>query len=359
LLENFQIVISFYHLLLSNIAPPISSTMSAEKIIRDWQNKLFKPVYWLEGEENYIIDKVVEYAEHNILSESEASFNLTIFYGKDAAWADVVNACMRYPMFSERQVVLLKEAQQMRDIDKLEAYISKPLSSTVFVVSYKEKKVDGRSKLAKLLKEKGEVLSTKKMYDNQLPEWTSELVRSKGYSISPKAVQLLVNNIGNDLSRIDNEVKKVLVNLAQRKSISEDDIEKYVGISKDYNAFELQLAIARKDVAKAIQIIQYFDANPKAAPIQLILPTLYNLFSKTYMIFELNTPDEKAVAAGIGVSPYFVKDYMATAKSYGLQGVEKALLLLHQYNLRSVGVNDSGTSDASLLKEMVVKMVMS
>lgn len=331
--------------------------MSAEKIIRDWQNKIFKPVYWLEGEENYIIDKVVQYAEHNILSESEASFNLTVFYGKDAAWADVVNACMRYPMFSERQVVLLKEAQQMRDIDKLEAYISRPLISTVFVVSYKEKKVDGRSKLAKLLKEKGELLSTKKMYDNQLPEWTSELVRSKGYSISPKAVQLLVNNIGNDLSRIDNEVNKVLVNLSQRKSITEDDIEKYVGISKDFNAFELQLAVARKDIVKAIQIIQYFGANPKAAPIQLILPTLYNLFSKTYMIFELNSVEEKSVAASIGVSPYFVKDYVATAKAYGLAGVERALLLLHHYNLKSVGVNDSGTSDASLLKEMVVKIV--
>jgi DNA polymerase III subunit delta len=336
-----------------------SIIMSAEKIIRDWQSKIFKPVYWLEGEENYIIDKVVQYAEHNILSESEASFNLTVFYGKDALWADVVNACMRYPMFSERQVVLLKEAQQMRDLDKLEAYISKPLSSTVFIVSYKEKKVDGRSKLAKLLKEKGELLSTKKMYDNQLPEWTSELVRSKGYTISPKALHLLVNNIGNDLARIDNEVNKVLVNLSQRKSITEDDIEKYVGISKDYNAFELQLAVARKDVAKAIQIIQYFAANPKAAPIQLILPTLYNLFSKTYMIFELNTPDEKSIAANIGVSPYFVKDYISTAKAYGLQGVEKALLLLHHYNLKSVGVNDSGTSDASLLKEMVVKMVMS
>src|SRR5688572_7845373 len=162
--------------------------MSAEKILGDWKQKLFKPVYWLEGEEEYYIDKLVDYAEHKILPESEAAFNLSVFYGKDAAWPDVVNACMRYPMFADRQVVILKEAQQMRDILKLEGYVEKPLNSTVFVVAYKEKKVDGRSRLAKLLKEKGEVLTTKKLYDNQLPEWTSELVNAKGYTIQQKAL---------------------------------------------------------------------------------------------------------------------------------------------------------------------------
>src|SRR5215211_3818425 len=187
--------------------------MSAEKIITEWKRKVYKPIYWLEGEEEYFIDKVIDYAEHNILNPSEASFNLSVFYGKDAVWSDVVNACMRYPMFADKQVVILKEAQQMRDINKLEAYIEKPLSSTVFVVSYKEKKVDGRSRLAKILKEKGELLTTKKLYDNQLPEWTSELVNSKGYTINPKALLLLVDHIGNDLSRMVNEVQKVLVNL--------------------------------------------------------------------------------------------------------------------------------------------------
>ena len=200
------------------------------------------------------------------------AFNLTVFYGKEANWADVVNACCRYPMFAERQVVLLKEGQQMRDIEKLESYIEKPLSSTVFVVSYKEKKVDGRSKFAKMLKEKGEMLSTKKMYENQLPEWTSELVQSKGYTYFTESAVLLVDHIGNDLSRINNEIDKILVNLGQRKNITEDDIEIYVGISKEYNPFELQDALAKKDLAKAIRIIQYFEANPKAGPIQLILP---------------------------------------------------------------------------------------
>jgi len=331
--------------------------MSAEKIISDWKKKLFKPVYWLEGEEDYFIDKIVHYAEHNILTESEAGFNLTVFYGRDADWTQVINACKRYPMFAERQVVLLKEAQHMRDIDKLESYISQPLTSTIFVVSYKEKKVDGRTQLAKLLKTKAELFTTKKMYDNALPDWTNELVKSKGYTISQKAVLLLVDHIGNDLSRIDNEIEKMLVNLGTRTNITEDDIEKYVGVSKEYNPFELQSAMAAKDLPKAMRIIQYFEANPKAAPIQLVLPTLYNLFSKTYMIFGQSAKDDKTVAANIGVNAWFVKDYMLVARNYGYNGVEKALLLLHHYNLRSVGVNDTGSSDASLLKEMVVKMV--
>jgi DNA polymerase-3 subunit delta len=247
-------------------------------------------------------------------------------------------------MFAERQVVLLKEAQHMRDIDKLESYISQPLSSTIFVVSYKEKKVDGRTQLAKLLKTKAELFTTKKMYDSALPEWTNELVKSKGYTISQKGVLLLVDHIGNDLSRIDNEIDKMLVNLGTRTNITEDDIEKYVGVSKEYNPFELQSAMAAKDL-------------PKAAPIQLVLPTLYNLFSKTYMIFGQSAKDDKTIAANIGVNAWFVKDYLLVARNYGYNGVERALLLLHHYNLRSVGVNDTGSSDASLLKEMVVKMV--
>jgi DNA polymerase-3 subunit delta len=331
--------------------------MSAEKIIGEWKKKIFKPVYWLEGEENFFIDKVMDFAEHHLLPESEASFNLTVFYGRDANWADVVNACSRYPMFAERQVVLLKEAQQMRDIDRLESYIEKPLASTVFVVSYKEKKVDGRSKLAKLLKEKGVMLTTKKMYENQLPEWTSELIQSKGYSIASKALYLLVDHIGNDLSRIDNEINKVLVNLGTRKNITEDDIEKYVGVSKEYNPFELQNALAKKDLAKAMRIIQYFEANPKAAPIHFILPVLYTTFSKVYMIFGQSATDERDIAANIGANPYSMKELMLVKRNYNLEEVEQVLLLLHHYNLKSVGVNDIGNSDASLLKEMVVKLL--
>ena len=331
--------------------------MSVEKIIGDWKKGNFKPVYWLEGEEPYFIDQVINYAEHKILNESEAGFNLTVFYGRDADWAAVVNACRRYPMFAERQVILLKEAQHMKDVEKLEGYIENPLPSTVFVVSYKEKKVDARTKFAKTLKAKGEVMTTKKLYDNQLPEWANQMVQQHGLSITQRALLLLVDHIGNDLSRIENEIEKLAVNLGTRKSITEDDIENYIGVSKEFNVFELQDAVAKKDLPKAIRIIRYFEANPKAAPIQLILPSLYTFFSKVYMIFGAGSNDEKQIASSLGINPYFMKDYMAAARNYNHPGVEKILLLLHHYNLRSIGVHDAGTSDAGLMKEMMVKMM--
>jgi len=331
--------------------------MSHEKIIEEWKKKVYKPLYWLEGDEEYFIDKVMDYAEHNILTESETGFNLTVFYGKDAAWPDLINACRRYPMFSERQVVLLKEGQQMKDIEKLESYIENPLNSTILVVSYKEKKVDGRTKFAKLLKERGVFLSTKKIYESQLPQWTEEIVNSHGYEISSKALMLLVDHIGNDLNRIENEIEKILVNLGKRKTINEDDIEEFIGISKEFNVFEFQNALAAKDLSNCIRIVQYFEANPKAAPIQLIFPSLYSFFSKLYMIYGLNSRDEKTVAALIGVNPFFVKDYLKAVSVYSFPQVEKAILLLNQYNLKSVGVSDIGTEDASLLKEMVYKII--
>lgn len=331
--------------------------MSVENIIAAWKKKEFKPLYWLEGEEEYYIDKAIQYAEHEILPESEASFNLTIFYGRDANWTDVVNACRRYPMFAERQVVLLKEAQFMKDIEKLEPYFETPLNSTILVIAYKDKKVDSRTKFAKMLKSKAVMVTTKKMYDNQLPDWVQQMVTSKGLTIAAKANALLVDHIGNDLCRLEKEIDKITVNLQGRKSISEDDIENYVGVNKEFNTFELQAAIGSRNMAKAIRIIQYFEANPKAAPIQLILPSLYSFFSKVFMIFGAPGNDDKAIASTIGVNPFFMKDYMQASKLYQYQGVERALLLLHQYNLKSIGVNSSGATDAALLKEMVYKML--
>ncbi len=331
--------------------------MPAEKIIAEWKKGLYKPLYWLEGEEPYFIDKIVEYAEHNILPETEASFNLTVFYGRDADWTLVINACRRYPMFAQRQVVLLKEAQHMKDIDRLEGYVNNPLASTVFVIAYKDKKIDGRTNFARAVKKHGELFQSKKIYESQLPEWTKDMVLAKGFDITPQALQLLIDHIGNDLNRLENEVEKVWINLGTKKKIDEDDIEKYVGISKEFNAFELQAAIAKKDLAKAIRIIQYFHANPKAAPIQMILPAVYSYFSKVYSIFGLDDKSENGVKGLFSNNFYAAKDGLAAAKTYGLQGIEKILLLLHEYNLKSIGVNDAGTSDADLMKEMVVKMV--
>jgi DNA polymerase-3 subunit delta len=332
--------------------------MSVEKIITDWKKNVYKPLYWLEGEEEYFIDKAVDYAEHNILTESESSFNLSIFYGKDANWADVINACRRYPMFAERQVVLLKEAQQMKDVEKLEAYIENPLHSTILVVSYKDKKLDARKKFTKTVKDKGVLVTTKKMYDRELPGWTQQLIESKGLTITQKALSLLVDHIGNDLVRIENEIDKLALNLGKRTGITEDDIETYIGVSKEYNIFELQTAIASKDLPGCLRIISYFEANPKAAPVQLVLPSLYNFFSKVFMVFGAGTTDEKTIATTIGTNPYFIKSYTEAARLYTYPGIEKALLLLHQYNLKTVGVGAGNTPDASLLKEMVVKMLI-
>ena len=331
--------------------------MSVEKIIGDWKRKLFKPIYWLEGEEDYYIDLLMNYAEHKILPESEAGFNLSIFYGKDANWSDVVNACMRYPMFAEKQVVLLKEAQQMKDLEKLENYIKAPLASTVFIISHKEKTINKTSKLGKYIKKECELFNSEKVRDYKLVEWVTDYLKSQDFTMTPKAIQLLTEHLGNDLSRIVNELEKLTLNIGQRKSITEDDIEKYVGVSKEYNAFELQAAMSKKDLVKAMQIIQYFESNPKAAPIQLILPALYGFFSKLYVIFGMVDKSEAALRPLFYNNPYAVKEALSTMKMYGYEGIERSLLLLHDYNLKSVGVNSNGTSDASLLKEMVVKMM--
>lgn len=331
--------------------------MSVETILKSWKKKQFLPVYWLEGEEDYFIDQVVAVAEHEILSEAEAGFNLSVFYGKDAQWSDVVNACMRHPMFAERQVVLLKEAQHMKDIDKLEHYIEKPLPTTIFVVAHKQKKIDGRSKLAKLLKTKAEVLTTTKLKDNDLPGWTQQYMEKRGYQPSYKAIQLLTEHIGNDLSRIANEIDKLALNLGERKTVTEDDIETYVGISKEYNLFELQTAIAQRNKAKALTIVQYFEKNPKAANIHYILPVLYGFFAKAWMLVHARG-DEKLIQSKTGLNPWSLKEAKMAATAYGDQGILTALLLLHTYNLRSVGVGDVGTEPGALLKELIVKLML-
>lgn len=331
--------------------------MSGLTILSDWKKNVFKPLYWLEGEEEFYIDEVMDYAEKKILSKGDAEFNLSIFYGKDANWADVLNACRRYPMFAERQVVLLKEAQQMRDIEKLETYIEKPLVSTILVVSYKGKTIDGRSRISKLLKKYGEVFVSKKIYDNQLPSWTNGYVQSKGYQITPRALTLLVDHVGNDLNRIANEVEKLSINLGAEKNITEDDIEKYIGVSKEYNIFELQHAISKKDLAKAIRIIEYFDANPKAAPIQLVLPSLYNYFTKILVVYQMADKSERALRPVFYNNPFLIQQAMDMMMNYSYAEGEQVIMLLHHYNLKSVGIKNYGTSPGSLMKEMVYKII--
>jgi DNA polymerase-3 subunit delta len=331
--------------------------MNALTILSDWKKNVYKPLYWLEGEEEFYIDEIMEYAEKKILSAADAEFNLSIFYGKDANWADVLNSCRRYPMFAERQVVLLKEAQQMKDIDKLEGYVERPLGSTILVVSYKGKTIDGRSRIAKSIKKHGEVFLSKKIYDNQLPAWTNGYLQSKGYQITPRALTLLVDHIGNDLNRISNEIEKLSINLVTEKNITEDDIEKYIGVSKEYNIFELQHAISKKDLSKAIRIIQYFEANPKAAPIQLVLPSLYNYFTKILVIYQMNDKSEKALRPIFYNNPFLVQQAMDMLLNYSFGEAEQAIMLLHDYNLKSIGIKNYGTSGASLMKELAYKII--
>jgi DNA polymerase III subunit delta len=331
--------------------------MNAAAIIANWKKKDFKPVYWLEGDEDYFIDEIIEYAEKKILSQAEAEFNQSVFYGKDANWADIVNACRRYPMFSEKQVVLLKEAQQMKDIEKLEAYIENPLPSTILVVSYKGKTLDGRLKFAKTIKKKGELFLSKKMYENQLPVWVNDYLQSNGFQIKPKALNLLVDHIGNDLSRIVNEIDKLSLNIGAEKNITEDDIEKFIGISKEYNIFELQNAFSKKDAAKAIRIIQYFDANPKAVPIQLILPSLYSYFSKILTVHQMPDKSERALKPVFSFNAHLVEQVLLAVKNYSYSETEQVILLLHDSNLKSIGIGNSGMSIGSLMKELCYKII--
>ncbi|HUZ60962.1 MAG TPA: DNA polymerase III subunit delta [Hanamia sp.] len=331
--------------------------MSTNSIISEWQKNNFKPVYWLEGEEEYFIDSVMEYAEKKILSPAEAEFNQTVFYGKDANWADIVNACRRYPMFAERQVILLKEAQQMKDLEKLESYIENPLLSTILVVSYKGKTLDGRSKFSKLIKKKGEVFLSKKIYDNQLPTWVSTYLQANGFQIKPKALHLLVDHIGNDLSRIVNEIDKLSLNLDNEKNITEDDIEKYIGISKEYNIFELQNAYSKKDQAKAIRIIQYFEANPKAVPIQLILPSLYSYFSRILPLYQMADKSERSLKPLFSFNSHLVDQVLDTIKNYSFSQVEQIIILLHDSNLKSIGINSAGVSSGTIMKELSYKII--
>jgi DNA polymerase-3 subunit delta len=332
--------------------------MDIGQITSDWARGAFHPVYWLEGEEPYYIDKITAYAEQKILSAEEAGFNLTVFYGKDSKVEEVINACKRYPMFSERQVVILKEAQQLRDIEKLETYLENPLHSTLFVVAHKEKKLDGRGKLAKVVKQKAVLYSTKKLYDNELPEWALSMIREKGLEIQPKALHILVDHIGNDLQRIENEIEKLTVNLQGKKKITEHEIEEYVGVSKDFNVFELQAAMARKDLPGVLNILNYFSANPKAAPIQLVLPTLYSFFSKLYIAASLGTKDENAIGNALGIRGFIARQYAQALQVFNFQEIEKVLILLADSNGKSLGIGRADTDDDGLLRELAVKIMM-
>ena len=330
--------------------------MDSVSILHSWSKGQFSPFYWLEGDEDYFIDQLTEAAEKSILKPEEAAFNCTVFYGRDTSWADVLNQCRRYPMFAERQVVILKEAQQLRDIEKLEPYFEQPLSSTILIIAHKEKKLDNRKKVARLIKEKGAYVFFKKLSEKDIASWIEQRLAERAYKIAPRALLLMVDHLGSDLSRIAQEIEKLQLNCKPGSVIDEDAIERFVGVNKEFNVFELQTALAQKDFLKAFRIIQYFKQNPKAAPLQLILPLLYSFFSKVYMLFGTDATDDRTIAGQLGIPPFSIRNYKEAARLYGYKGTELNLLLLHQYNLKSVGVGATSTDDSSLLKELIFKM---
>ncbi len=331
--------------------------MTYAGILEELKEGRFKPFYWLEGEEDYPIDQLTGWLEENLLDPTEKEFNFTVFYGKDADWAQVINACRSYPMFSERQLVILKEAQTMKDLEKLEPYFEKPLSSTILVVCHKWGKYDGRTRLSRLAREHGSVLTTKKLDERQLQAWVLEYFTSKDYRIGPKALSLLIEHTGNEMSRIANEGAKLLLNLKPGIEISDQHIQDYIGISKEYNVFELQKALGAKDLLGSMKILHYFEGNPKVAPVQMLLTLLFSYFSKVYQINHTPPMDEYALCKAIGIPQFFYRDYATASRKYGKKGTEKALLLIHEYNLKSIGIGGDGNNGPGLMKELVYHLM--
>lgn len=330
--------------------------MTVEQIISSWQKRHFKTVYWLEGEEDFYIDQLIHFAEKQLLTEEEASFNLTVFYGKDAEIPTIINACKRYPMFSEFQVVILKEAQQLKDIEALLPYIQNPLSTTIFIVAHKQKTLDKRKNLYKQINSSAVYFNSQKIPDYKLGAWIKTLLDAKGFTMTPKAISLIEDHIGNDLNRIGNEIDKIALNLNGRKKITEEDIEQYIGINKEYNIFELYDALATKNAEKAFRIIFYYEKNPKAGPLVYLMATLYGQISKVYEVFGLKDTSDAGLSKLIynKSAQLQARSFM---KNYGFDGVQRMLVLLHHYNLKSIGIGSNGAADASLLKEMVIKMM--
>jgi DNA polymerase-3 subunit delta len=337
--------------------------MTAADILKDLKNRKFKPLYLLHGEEPFYIDQVSNYVEHQLLSDAEKGFNQTVFYGKDTDVMSVLNASKRYPMMADYQVVLVKEAQDMKwgkddedkkSINPLLAYLENPLPSTILVFCYKYGKFDKRKKTYKAIEKKGLIFESATLYDNKVPGWIESYITGKGYRINQQASAMLAEYLGNDLSKIANELEKLMLNISAGQEITLEHIQNNIGISKEYNVFELQTALCQKNAFKVNQIINYFEANPKANPIVLVLGNLNNFFSKVLACHYVK--DRSNLAREIGVNPYFVKDYEQAARSYDYGKTMNIISYLREYDLKSKGV-DSNAEDGALLKELMFKIL--
>lgn len=333
--------------------------MEYKALIEELKNGKFKPVYFLQGDEGYFIDKITEQIEKNVLDESERDFNQSILYGKDVALLDILSSAKRFPMMAPYQVIIVKEAQHLsRTIEQLEAYIHNPTPTTILVFNYKYKKLDGRKPLGKLLKKNGMLFTSEKIKDYKLADWIVGYCKSDGLIIKPKASHLLGEFLGNDLSRVANTIEKLKVILEGDTVIDEDVIQKNVGISKEFNLFELNNALAEKNIYKSNLIVNHFSQNPKNYPLVVTLSSLYNYFTKL-MKYHFYAPNisENELAAIIGVHPFFLKDYKVAARNYTKNKLARIFGYLREYDLQSKGVNNLNTKDGELLKELVFKIL--
>ena len=332
--------------------------LSDKQLFEELKAGKYRPVYLLTGEENYYIDITSDYFENHIISEESRDFDRTILYGRDVDMSTVISYAKQFPMMSPIKLVLVKEAQDipLKEWDLLAAYLQHPMPQTLLVFCYRHKKLDKRSKAYKAINDNGCICERAKLYDDQVPVWIGTFVNEHGHTITQKGSVRIAEYLGNDLGKIANELSKVFLSLAPGDVINDDIIEQNIGISKEYNVFELQSAIGRRDVVRCNRIVNHFAANPKENPIQMVLPTLYNYFIKIMVYHQLE--DKKQAASALKVNPYFVKDYATAAGNYSLGKLASCIGYLYEADLRSKGIRNSGTvTDGELLKELVFKVI--
>jgi DNA polymerase III subunit delta len=333
--------------------------MDVRQITDELKNRVFRPVYLLTGAEPYYIDQVTAYIQENALTEEERAFNQSIFYGEDTDVETVITAARRFPMMAERQLVVVREAQQMKNIDELSIYAKNPMKSTVLVINYKYSSYDKRKKLFKAVQScNGAILESPRLYENKVPEWISAWLRKRKCSIEPSAAMLLVDYLGTDLGKISNELEKLVISLPENdRTITSQIIERNIGISKDYNNFELQKALGQRNVLKANRIVNYYAKNPKNNPLTLTITSLFFYFSKIFTLQLIRDKSKKNLASELKINPYFLAEYEQAAKRYTPAGTARIISLLREYDVRSKGLGNSSASDGELLKELVYKIL--
>lgn len=326
-----------------------------EEIARNLKNKIYSPVYFLMGEEDYYIDRISDYIMDTVLTETEKEFNLTLLYGSDTDIVSIINAARRYPMMSKYQVVIVREAQNLKNLDELIHYLQKPMSSTILVMCYKHGTLDRRKKITAELEKAGVLFESKKLKDTQLPGFISSYLKRKQVEIEPKASEMMAEFVGTDLNRMAGELEKLIITLpAGQKRITAEQIERNIGISKDYNNFELRNALIEKDVFKANQIVKYFEDNPKNSPLQVTLAVLFNFFSNLMLAYYAPDKSDQGIASQLGLrSPWQAKDYMAGMRKYTGVKVMQIIGAIRTCDAKSKGIGNPSTPDGELLRELV------